>query len=919
MRRLVVCGIAASLSLGVFAESWQNDEGVIRTWNSGQLLPATYEVAQDASRKTVVLENVQLADVEVVSSKLNANNWPTTKVDVQWVGTAKPYNAVRTADTLTVELMSVDVLSSVSSKYNSGRTVFLVLTLVQDGDNVCASVSNAWYVDACNLLGVDLLSEDAKANYTIKAIDLATPMSTNPGYGVDQLTFSIRTPAGKKDFRPVEAIAEGAVLDVGTNVSVAVSAANFAQTTIANAVTLAPGAELTFEDLANDTEVKPMVQGNAATIGFHRTTKEHLPVAVVETDTNVINIARIPNVLLASVTNVSVRSAKKYLWRNGWKEDGIQIWHFTNNVGSATFQVQYKEDALRCVMVTMKQDGDDIVLGYAARGKGGVDFGYVFGPNDGGLGYDGYTPERDAEQKNYLAIRGVTLYCDTGVVNVGVDRPAVKKIYNVSLSSVTNVAALYGKAIATAGGWLTGTSTYFFENNGQTATCQIQWLQGKNVMRGQLVTLKQNGSDVDVTYWSRTHDGDGVDLGWDITQSPFTTTDTVSDLGSSGLAVKGLVLYMNEPQTKPVQPFPNVSLAAGDLGITNGIVKIDGEMRLSITNTVPGNKPGSTPDYRTTFMPLMVPGGWFELSDGAQLVIEDWGQNAQMSYGVNRCGFRIGENCLMVVEARNWMLDCFFPYELNGGELRLGGYYPSGNGQINQYVDSVVFEDGSRLTGRSPMVGYIHSGEWRVRGEKPSVCETGVALNGHVDGARWLKLYVDDVTDDETVDFAVEGPIIRAVNGGELAQPNCGVWKLGKGTAKLESACTYSGETKVTDGTLLLGTSQCILATNKVTVAGGTLALAEGTSQAFGIFAFGAGTNTLEIAKGATVTFGEMTFGDDVLAINVAGEDASTCVFPRMPAKIRRSGLLLNGERAMQDAEGHVVPYEPQGAVIIFR
>lgn len=918
MRRLVVCGIAASLSFGVFAESWQNDDGVIRTWNSGQLLPATYEVEQDASRKTVVLENVQLADVEVVSSKLNANNWPDTKVDKQWVGTAKPYNAVRTTDTLTVELMSVDVLSSVNSRYSAGNTVFLVLTLVQDGDNICASVSSARTVSGRNLLGVDLLSDEAQANYTVNVIDLATPTSTKVGFGVDQLTFSVRTPAGKKEIAYAGTVEADEVLDVGTNVAVTIDSANFAAGSISNNVTLSPGAELTlaFENPDREIEVRPIVRGNAAVIGFHRARREHLQVPVVETDTNVINIARIPNVWLLTVTNVTVKYGKKYVYNQGWEEH-VEVWHFENDGKTATFQAQYMQDGLRCVPVTMVQQGDDIVLsGFSAWSKTGVDFGYrfQFDKSMGETQLDGYNPSNPTAF--HLAIRGITLYCDAGIVDVGAERCSVEKIYNISLEKLTNVTARCGKGLSAGNGWVDGgTSTYFFSNDGTSATCQIQWLHGANTLRGEILTLTQSGSDVNVSYASKYGSGS---LGDDLKTK--TSGTHVPGLGRWGTCIKGLILYMSEPQTKLVQPIPNVSLAAGDLGITNGIVKIDGEMRLSITNTAAGNDPfATTPNFKTTFKPLMVPGGWFELSNGAQLIIEDWGMNGQEAYGVNRCGFKVGTGCLMVLGNRNWLLDNFFPYELDGGELRLGGFAPSGNAQMNQYIDSIVFRDGARLTGRSPRVGYLHSGEWRVRGEKPSVCETGVALNGHVDGARWLKLYVDDVTDDETVDFAVEGPIIRAVNGGELAQPNCGVWKLGKGTAKLESACTYSGETKVTDGTLLLGTSQCILATNKVTVAGGTLALAEGTSQAFGIFAFGAGTNTLEIAKGATVTFGEMTFGDDVLAINVTGEDASTCVFPRMPARIRRSGLLLNGERAMQDAEGHVVPYEPQGAVIIFR
>ena len=611
----VVVAFATSSAL---AESWQNDEGVIRTWSS------TDPLRSEATPKVVLLANTDIADVEIVSSFLNFTKWQSHAEAARCQGEAIPFFVKRTATTLTADMMVKDLLGNY---YSDGFTAAIKLILYQDGNDVCGYVAGVKYAKYINAIGFDFWNPAVKLAYSVLTGYIMTPDYAKPNsygyyYGIDQLTFSVKSTAGKKTVSHTAPVDAAASLNVGTNVSVTLGAQCFAgAASLTNRISLAPGAELVYENLANDTEVAPSANGRASSLVFRRTETE------------------------------------------------------------------------------------------GAR--------------------------------------------------------------------------------------------------------------------------------------------------------------------------------------------PNVSLRAGALNLTNGYVVVDGPLRLSITNT----SPSVNAAWKTTFVPLLPPSGWFVVTNGAEFVIDSPGSNTSASYKEHRCGFRICSDSMMVMKNRNFPVDNFFMMDIDGGELRLGGENASAANYMNHFVNYVTFRNGGRMTGASPYVGYGSVGYWYVCGTTPSTCETPIRLyNANGGGRTKLNLDVDDVTGDDGVDFTFAEAIQTGYGAGG------GIVKTGSGTAKFSKACTYRGPTRVNGGTLLFGADQCVYRTNEVSVAGGTLAFAAGTATTLDNFKFGAGTNRLSFASGATLSLTTVAWDENVSMVDIIGDvGMDSCLFGtnRVPATLKGK-FRVNGRRATIGDDGRI-------------
>ena len=128
------------------------------------------------------------------------------------------------------------------------------------------------------------------------------------------------------------------------------------------------------------------------------------------------------------------------------------------------------------------------------------------------------------------------------------------------------------------------------------------------------------------------------------------------------------------------------------------------------------------------------------------------------------------------------------------------------------------------------------------------------------------------------------------------------VTKQGAGTWVYGNAMTYTGETSVEAGTLLLDADGAITA-SAVTLRGGTLAVASGTAKTLASVAVAADA-AIDVPDGATLTVAGLSRTDGVLAVKTANEAKFVCaaLAGQTPA-----WLTVNGLPASFDANGKLV------------
>lgn len=916
MKKLITVLVLIATVACLRAAEWQNDDGVIKTWNAGRFLPPEYRRGRDGFVDVVVLPNTQLANVEVVSSKANANNWTSADIRTDWFRrTLFPYCVTQTSETEVSMLMMNS--PTWPSSYNPGSTAEVQLFLYQKGDDVCATVGAARYVFYYNFCGIDILTDPfVSANYQVNSLSIAGA-GDGSGFGIDQLTFSVKPSKGKKIVAASETITAGEAMFVGTNVALTVDVAQTVATpkTLDQTVAFGPGAEITYQGFNRaTTTIDSGFSGHGASVTFRA------DLSPIDTDPTglVIDPVRIPNVKLSEITGATVAKGKKYP-RGGdnYMDDGnwvndVTVCHFRKNFDgtSATFQAQYMQGSVRCVIVTMTQDGDDVVCSYAARTCGEVDIGFDF--ESAGRGWITPAPttldiwhSEWAEPGNtryFLGLRGIRLLRDDRFA-MGEEKYNSRRIRNVKLADVTNIACEQGRVV-TGSGNIGYPLTCFWNKTAASITCQIQFPQG-TATRCVKVTATQSGDDIALNYIGRSAKCSVGEYAFDGSM-PETAFSIVGETGS-GLGVIGLWLEIDPAAAAQKRPLLINAATAATNEMYMSDMNVDGDVSLTLR--------GDSQD----FVKILPDGSWLNVTNGAELVIyHSNGRNMLGWYLDHSCGFRIANGSTMILEETPWPLDNFMPIELNGGELRIGGVAPTA-GDFNCYMQNLTFR-GGMMTGKRPVVGYNTSGRWFVRGTTPSTCETGVRLQGETRaaagiGPRHFNLVVENVTGDADVDFTMSGVI------GNSTTPNgSGIVKKGPGTALLSAANTYDGETRIEEGVLRFGVSDAVLATNVVRMTGGTLSLAAGTTTTLAALAFAdAAEATVDFGEGATLVLTEGIDSAGLRRLHFTGafnensvRISATCP-PAAFSRVRFGNL-----RVMQNDDGYLVPYTP-GMRLIFR
>ena len=903
MKKLLIGLVLAAAAAELPAAEWQNDAGVIRTWNAGRFLPPESRRGQAGFEDVVVLENTDLADVEVVSSVANANGWTSADIHIEWFReTLFPYCVTKTSAT-EVNMLMMNC-ATWPTAYNAGSTAEIRLYLYQKGDDVCASVAAARYVMYYDFCGIDIFNDPfVAANYQVNPQSIAGA-GDGQGFGIDQLTFSVKPSKGKKTVTATGAIAAGEDLLVGTNVAVTVDVASTFATPgkLDQKVTLGPSGDLTYKGLARVTDVTSGFAGTGGSVTF---TADLSPIVADPTGL-VINQALIENVNLAEVTGASVALGKKFvtgadlLADSQWTSN-VGVYHFRKNVDNTQvkFQVQYKEDYVRCVMVTMTQDGPNVNCTYSALGGGSADVAVGFDFLKGEQGWiepkPGWKGTYGTSETNWLAIRGITLYRDSRLVR-GEELYNPKCIRNVRLEDVIGIGCSQGRGVLEA-----ARTDYpymcFFNKTDSKITCQLHYWQSPNNTRCVKVTATQDGDDIKLSYASvsgtygiGTYNFDGSR-----TETPFSTVGATGN----GLGVVGLWLEL-DPAAATTRRNVMIDAATAETNETYMTdLNVDGDVKLTLK--------GDGED----FVKILPNAAWVNVTNGADLVINHTnGRNMLGWFLKHNCGFRVAAGSKMILSGL-WPIDNFMPIEMNGGELRVGGETPAA-GDYNCYLQNLTFR-GGLMTGRRPRVGYNTNAKWFVRGSAPSTCETGVALLGETRetaerGPRQFVLAVEDVTQSADVDFTMSGVIANGQN-----PLGSGIVKQGPGTALLSAANTYDGETRIEGGVLRFGVSGAVLETNVVRMTGGALSLAAGTATTLGKLAFADDAEAaVDFGEGATLVLTDGIDRMNLKRLNLTGAftDKSVRIVAKVPASAL-SRVRFGDQRVIQDEDGYLVPGTP--------
>lgn len=280
-----------------------------------------------------------------------------------------------------------------------------------------------------------------------------------------------------------------------------------------------------------------------------------------------------------------------------------------------------------------------------------------------------------------------------------------------------------------------------------------------------------------------------------------------------------------------------------------------------------------------------------------------------ISYGrsgiVMHPGSRLYHNAASVIRCQNQ------PVTLDAAELRLRSYTP--------YLNNVIFRNGARI--RPDGANGIQAGHvadicrWLVTGTSASTNDANLTLYAwgrNADGQGMdLTVEVEDVTGDDDADFVMNGSV--SVN---TTYPNAGLVKDGAGTMLMKGSVASIGHpTRIVAGTMLLGASGITASDYAVSLEGGVLAAAAGTSNGAGAVAVTVDSG-IRIGTGASLSLTELSVAEEAV-LDIASPSPRTGLVTAAldAATLRR--IRVNGKRAIQGADG--VLLEDGGLVVVFR
>ena len=276
-----------------------------------------------------------------------------------------------------------------------------------------------------------------------------------------------------------------------------------------------------------------------------------------------------------------------------------------------------------------------------------------------------------------------------------------------------------------------------------------------------------------------------------------------------------------------------------------------------------------------------------------------------------------------------WGLGYKQSVDIMGGEFRAFDVPSAPQGQLvlNLFTLSgdVYFHSMQGRSGDIVRAGYKQDAIWTVRGACPSSFELPLSLWGAAEeaaGGNTMTFAVSDVTGDSATDFTMNGAITRNASEPDVL----GVYKTGAGTMELTASYDVGDTpTLLKGGTWLLNGSSLTVATSPYTIDGGTLAVADGTSNDLGVLTVGEDGGGITLGTGATLTFADSS------AATWTGEATNRVVITGFAEKSIRFGATKDGltteqrvrlrtsdnKRLYLDAEGCLTTIGPGTRLVI--
>ena len=503
---------------------------------------------------------------------------------------------------------------------------------------------------------------------------------------------------------------------------------------------------------------------------------------------------------------------------------------------------------------------------------------------------------------------------------------------NQLLKNLLDVTAIFGGAsIGTSYRTRVPVQLLDIANDGQTATAQFHQLGSYNAgvtnrICAVLVELRQNGDDVQMMATGAAYTTSGyLDLyGQDMSAYKgnggvgVTVDNAHGSYGVHDLSLKFRSSY-------------NVKYVT--MGWYPGIRNMAG------STAVPGCKAQlivkGTNNTRMRYNPSAANGHVLPYTDGL-LRVQNGGEVVQTKAQNSYQSMWVEDRALIYIEEGGvfkqqtyWGLGYKQKVDIMGGEFRAYDVStaPAGQLVLNLFTLSgdVYFHS---IQGRSDDIvraGYMQDAVWMVRGTSPSSFELPLSVWGAAEeaaGGNTVTFAVNDVTGDSATDFTMNGAITRNVSEPDVL----GVYKTGPGTMELNASYNVgTTPTLLMAGTWLLNGSSLTVATSPYTLDGGTLAVADGTSNNLGVLTVGDAGGGITLGAGATLAFADSS------GATWTGAAADRVVITGFAEKSIRFGTTKEGlttaqrvrlrtsdnKRLWLDAEGYLTTIGPASRLTI--
>ncbi len=288
-------------------------------------------------------------------------------------------------------------------------------------------------------------------------------------------------------------------------------------------------------------------------------------------------------------------------------------------------------------------------------------------------------------------------------------------------------------------------------------------------------------------------------------------------------------------------------------------------------------------------------------------VIDFWG-NATLTFsgaGAYNDGMTKGTDTITMHPGTTATSAMAYPYHFASGEVVLdGATLTHSDGSTYIYYLTLSNAASASVTG-----GYFQFG-FTASDPVLKVSGTGAStFNGYFSvlgtnkstGVNNVTIDVEDTVAGEGVDFVMAGNI-----SSDGSYKSSSFIKTGTGTMRLDGVATLNQPIQLREGTLLLNRAEgSMAAANSISLQGGTLALAAGTSNEVASVSLTA-SSAMVFGEGASFTCADLTIPEgSTLYLTGDLKHTGLRVTTALPRETLRR-IRFNGARAKQDADGYI-------------